>query len=60
MPSDGSRPIQDMRELGRSGGRARKVAAVERRIRELVDAAPPITEEQRSRLATLLNPGTAA
>ncbi len=46
-------------ELGRAGGRAKKIAAVERRIRELVDAAPPLSNEQRSRLVALLNAGTA-
>lgn len=29
-------------------------------IRQTVDAAPPLTEEQRSRLALLLAPGGAA
>ncbi len=55
MPAD-SRPAhtQDMKALGHLGGRARKVAAVERRIRELVDAAPPLSEAQRQRLAALL------
>ncbi len=45
-----------MQELGRAGGRAKKIAAVERRIRELVDAAPPISDAQRDRLAVLLRP----
>ncbi len=37
-------------------------ARVEQRIRELVESAPPLSEEQRSRLAALLRPasGTAA
>ncbi len=48
-----------MSELGRMGGQAKKLAAVERRIRELVDAAPPLTPEQRDRLALLLR-GDAA
>lgn len=45
--------------LGKRGAQARKIAAVERRIRELVDAAPPLTDEQRDRLAVLLR-GSAA
>ncbi len=50
---------QDMKALGQLGARARKVAAVEKRIRELVDSAPPLTDEQRDRLALLLR-GSAA
>ena len=48
-----------MQELGRAGARAKKVAAVERRIRALVDLAPPITDEQRASLAALLRPDAA-
>lgn len=33
---------------------------VEMRIRELVDTAPPLSEQQRARLAALLHPGSAA
>ncbi len=47
-------------ELGRQGGQARRVAAVERRIRELVDSAPPLTDAQRDRLALLLRPDAGA
>jgi hypothetical protein len=46
-------------ELGRKGAQSRRVAAVERRIKELVDSAPPLTDEQRDRLALLLR-GSAA
>jgi len=46
-----------MREIGLVGARARKVAAVERRIRELVEAAPPLSDAQRDRLALLLRSG---
>jgi hypothetical protein len=35
-----------------------KAAAAERYVRELVDTFPPLTGEQRARLATLLHPGT--
>jgi hypothetical protein len=34
-----------------------KAAAAERYIRELVDGLPPLTAEQRARLAALLHPG---
>ncbi len=58
-------PTQDersnhFRHLQRRSAKARSVAAVERRIRELVDAAPPLTTEQRDRLALLLRGGAAA
>ncbi len=56
--SDSAR-TEHMRALGQAGARARKVAAVERRIRELVDNVPPLTDEQRDRLALLLR-GSAA
>jgi hypothetical protein len=49
-----------MREIGLVGARAKKVAAVERRIRELVESAPPLSDEQRDRLALLLRGGAAA
>lgn len=48
------------RQIGLAGGRAKKIAALERRIRELVDAAPPLTDEQRDHLAMLLRGGGAA
>ncbi len=43
-------------EMGRAGGRAKKIAAVEKRIKELIDSAEPLTDEQRDRLALLLRP----
>jgi hypothetical protein len=43
-------------ERARAGGQARRVAAVERCIRELVASAPPLTDEQRDRLAAILRP----
>ena len=49
-----------MSELGKLGARERKVKAVERRIRELVDNAPPLSDDQRRRLAVLLTPKDAA
>ncbi len=42
------------RELQRRSAKARSVAAVERRIRELVDSGPQLTNEQRDRLALAL------
>ena len=37
-----------------------RVSRAEEYIRELVDAAPPLTDEQRHRLSTLLHPSTVA
>lgn len=37
-----------------------RAARLEDYIRKVVDAAPPLTDEQRRRLAVLLNPGNAA
>jgi hypothetical protein len=34
-----------------------KAAAAERYVKELVDGFPPLTEQQRARLAALLHPG---
>lgn len=51
---------EHMSQLGKKGAQSRRIAAVERRIRELVDAAPPLTDGQRSRLAALLQPQGAA
>ncbi|MDP9434172.1 MAG: hypothetical protein M3P93_02840 [Actinomycetota bacterium] len=44
--------------LGKRGAQSKKVAAVERRIRELVDSdsVPPLSPEVRDRLALLLRP----
>ncbi len=58
-------PAQDerrehFRSLQRRSAKARSVASVERRIRELVESAPPLTDEQRDRLALLLRGGAAA
>ncbi len=47
-------------EMGRRSVQSRRVAAIEKRIRELVDAVPPLTDEQRDRLAVLLRPSAAA
>jgi hypothetical protein len=48
------------REIGLAGARAKKVAAIERRIVELVDAVPPLSSEQRDRLLILLRGGASA
>jgi hypothetical protein len=45
--------------MGRRSAQVRRVAAIERRIKELVDSAPPLSAEQRDRLAVLLR-GAAA
>ncbi len=50
---------EHFRDLQRRSAKARSVASVERRIRELVDAAPPLTDEQKSRLALLLRTDAA-
>ncbi len=50
---------EHFRELQRRAAKARSVHAVERRIRELVDSAPPLTEAQRARLTVLLRPTAA-
>ena len=57
MPAVDQARSDRMREIGLVGARARKVAAVERRIRELVEAAPPLSDAQRDRLALLLRSG---
>ena len=50
---------EHFRDLQRRSAKARQVNVLERRIRELVEAAPPLTDEQRARLANLLH-GAAA
>ncbi len=45
--------------LGKRGAQSKKIAAVDRRIRELVDSAPPLSEAQKDALVVLLR-GTAA
>lgn len=51
----------DYSEMGRKSVQSRRLNALERRIRALVDSAPPLTDEQRDRLAVLLRPpGDAA
>ncbi len=54
MPAQSS---EHMAEIGRAGARVKKVAAVERRIKELVEAAPPLDQADRDRLALLLRGG---
>jgi hypothetical protein len=44
--ADDPRTVEAERDL--------KAAGLEQHIREIIDTAPPITEEQRSRLALLL------
>lgn len=63
MPDNGITPApitEHFRDLQRRSAKARSVAAIERRIRELVAAAPPLTDEQRDRLALLLRPREVA
>jgi hypothetical protein len=49
----GSEAVEDARK-------ARQAVDVEERVRRLVDAAPPLSPEQRNRLALLLLSGGAA
>ena len=42
------------REMAARSAQSRRLKAIERRVRELVEAAPPLTTEQRDRLALLL------
>lgn len=54
----GNRPPEVQKEIDdlRASLRAHKL---EQHIRETVDAAPPLSAEQRTRLAALLAPGVA-
>ncbi len=49
----------DFSEMGRRSAQSRRIAAVEKRIKELVDSDLQLTDEQRDRLALLLR-GSAA
>lgn len=49
-----SQSPEHYRELAKRSHQARRVNALERRIREIVDAAPPLSAEQRDRLTLLL------
>ena|GEM_PF-5933825 len=42
------------REMAARSAQSRRLNAIERRIKDLVDSAPPLTDEQRSRLALML------
>ncbi len=46
----------DYSDMGRRSAQSRRVAAVEKRIKELVDSDLRLTDEQRDRLALLLRP----
>jgi hypothetical protein len=52
-----SRHHPDRPELTVDDRRYFKAAAAERYVRELVDTFPPLTDQQRARLAALLHPG---
>ncbi len=62
MPRTGSPdlPADHYRDLQLRSAQARKVNTLERRIRELVDSAPPLTDAQKTRLGALLRGATAA
>ena len=55
----GTTPEQRRRNTS-AAREARQRAAIDRRIRELVDAAPSLTAEQRAQLVTILQPTTGA
>lgn len=61
MPDTATTPDrrEHFREMQRRSAKARSVRRAEDYIRQLVDSAPPLTDEQRDRLALLLR-GTAA
>ena len=48
---------EDWRETSENGRRAARYKFAEDRIRRIVDGMPPLTDEQLSRLAVLLQPG---
>jgi len=50
----------DYRGMAAKSVQVRRLKHLERRIRELVDAAPPLTDEQRRQLAVLLQPQKTA
>lgn len=50
----------DYSALAKRSVQSRRLANVERRIRELVESAPPLTDEQKRRLTVLLHPSSAA
>lgn len=58
-PRDERTP-EDWRETTEPGRRAARFKAAEDRIRRIVDGAPPLTDEQLSRLAVLLQGGSDA
>ncbi len=51
-----ARDHERFREMQRRSAKARSVRRAEDYIRRLVDTAPPLTDEQRDRLAILLRP----
>lgn len=54
--TDDAPRTEHYRQLARRSHQARRVNAVEARIAKLVSEAPPLTTEQRDRLAALLRP----
>ena len=47
---------ENARHAGRISARLREIDGLARHIERVVDAAPPLTEAQRARLAALLRP----
>jgi hypothetical protein len=50
----------DFRERTEDARRQARFKAAEERVRRIADGMPPLTPEQRERLALLLHPGPAA
>lgn len=48
--------VEDRRDATEHARRAARYKFAEARIKKIVDAAPPLTEEQRAHLAALLRP----
>jgi hypothetical protein len=57
MPRWENRTPEQIAEATEDARRASRFKFAEDRIRKIVDAAPPLTPEQRERLALLLHPG---
>lgn len=53
-------PLEEMSVALEDARRQSRFKAAEQRIRKIVDAAPPLTPEQRAKLAALLNGGTSS
>lgn len=55
--TSGAGSAEHYRDLASRSHQVRRIKAIERRIRELLDARPPLTDSQRDGLVTLLQGG---